>query len=320
VIAIEKSSEAKIDFAKLQLPKVLERDAEIPLKIKVSNNGDEKLHSINVFFSEGIAILGQTPFDLDTGQTKEIDIVVKVEGMKDLIKTRLGFYAKEGFLEKEVEFEIIKGALEISQGETSKNADGFKTEIKIKNIGESEVRLVPSSLEGIGFSEKEIGLKAGEEFKLELNITAGNETIAFKDAISGKTYRKRIGVEEESGNITGLFVISLSKVGPFLIAIVGGAIAMYLVFSRKKLLERLDGKKESLEKENENGEETLQKENMDGKTPVFENDPEVLEDEPIGTDKEMEEEETGPKKSNRKEAMAKKAKTGKKTNLKRGRK
>ncbi|MBI5224844.1 hypothetical protein HY989_03155 [Candidatus Micrarchaeota archaeon] len=267
VIAIEKNTQAKIDFGKLQLPKTLERDAETPLKITVGNLGQEKLTSINVFFSQGIAILEQKPFDLESGETKEIEILAKVEGTDEKIKTRIGIYAKEGFSEKEVEFEATEASMEFMQGEILKTADGFETSIKIKNKGDLNARLIPSSLEGVGFSEKEIVLKSGEEFELGLNITSGNETLVFKDAISGKIYRKRIEVEKESGSITGLFTASLTKVGPLLAAIVGGAIALYLVVSRrKKLLEKIDGKKENID-ENEADATDLSNEIVDEEMP-----------------------------------------------------
>ncbi|MFH1258097.1 MAG: hypothetical protein ABIG96_00810 [Candidatus Micrarchaeota archaeon] len=250
VIALEAAAESQLDLSAASMPLRIETETEIPMKLTIRNTGETAITQATIFFSEIISIVEQQPFDIAPGESKEMRIVIKIEAHVVLgtHKVMMGIYAKEGFLEREVEFEAIESAFSIEQVYKEKGEEGYKQVLRLKNSGNASMRLVPKSLEGMNFSESEIGLAAGEEKELTAIMKEGNETIYFEDEISGKVYRRRIEIGGE-GQITGLFLLSLQKVLPLLVAIVGGIIALYLIISRKeKWMERLNGRKEDIDR------------------------------------------------------------------------
>ncbi|MEK6953628.1 MAG: hypothetical protein AABX01_01365 [Candidatus Micrarchaeota archaeon] len=234
VIALDTAMEAKIIISAGGIPFELEKDTETPIRIKLGNDGVEDLHNVNILFSELVNVVSQKPFDLEAGQEKEIGIVVSigVDAGKEARKIKLGAYATEGSAELEIEIKPVESSLEVKQVESESDGGGFEVILSLKNIGAENMRLAPRSLEGANFSGEELELAAGEEKELTIGLREGRETLYFEDKISGKAYRKRIEVSE-GGNITGLFTASLSKVAPLIIAIIAGALALYLIVSRR---------------------------------------------------------------------------------------
>lgn len=246
VIALETGSgEAKIDLSQTGMARELEVGTETPLTLNIQNSGDVDLHNASILFSEYVSILAQNPFDLKAGEGRDVPIVITIgeEAGSEIRKIRMGVYAKEGFAERDFEIKGVESRLEIFQLGSEKEAGGFKIALALKNKGKDAMNLRPQTLENATFSEAEIELEAGAEEIIEVTLGEGRETLIFKDTESGKVYRKRIEVEE-GGGITGLFVASLGRVLPLLIAIIAGAIALYFVASRKDgIASRLNGKK-----------------------------------------------------------------------------
>ncbi|MFH0971117.1 MAG: hypothetical protein V1835_00970 [Candidatus Micrarchaeota archaeon] len=254
VVALETAKEAKIDLSETRIPSQIEEGAVVPLKIILKNAGDVDLHKATIFFSDMISVVEQTPFDLKAGERKEIRITVEVQGgSEEKVKLKLGVYAKEGFAEKEFELKSYESRFGISQVSREAEKEGFKVALKLANKGNETLKLKPRSLEGVNFSLAEIDLKPGEEKELEAYLKEGNETIYFEDKISGTVYRKRIEVGK-GGEITGLFTASLNRVLPLVIGIMGGAIALYLLISRReKIMRRINGKKGEMDEQDSEG-------------------------------------------------------------------
>ncbi len=254
VVALETGEEIRMDLSQAKIPRIIEKDVETPMKIRVRNTGETDLQRAAILFSEAITVLEQVPFELKAGETKDVHIVVKLEDVaEDRKKVMMGIYAQEGFSEKEVEFEVAENPLELEQVSMEKVGEKITTVLKLANHGNVTLNLTPKSLGGAEFQEHPLSVPANGEIEFEANFSEGNETIYFEDAATGKVYRRRITVGKE-GDITGLFVASFSKVAPLLIAIIGGAIALYLIISRKdKIMRRFDGKKDSDIDGDENG-------------------------------------------------------------------
>jgi uncharacterized membrane protein len=236
VVAIDEGREVKIDLTDAKIPARFELDTETPIKIVVKNSGVFDITNASVLFSQGLGIVKQQPTNIDSGESKEIQMTLEPQGVEPgKIKFKLGVYSVEGFAERDVETEIIGPLLEIVQAgsEFERENQTVKVKIKLANRGNETLKIRPQALQDTQFSVGEITLAAGEEKEIEAVLKEGSETLYFEDLISGKVYRKRIKVDD-SGGITGLFTASLSRLLPFLIAIIAGIFVLYVVLKGRK--------------------------------------------------------------------------------------
>lgn len=253
VIALETDAPAKINLENIVLPLKLESETLIPLKIKITNDGDSDITKATIFFSEFISVGEQDSFDLPAGKTMEIPVVVELEkGVLGNKKVKIGVYAKEGFAEKNYEFEAIENPLKLEVVSKEDKNESEEITLKIVNEGEEMLVLMPQNSQGVTYDYSEIKLLAKSENTTKITIANGTKTIKFLEKTSGKIYIEKLDAEGE-GAVTGLFLVSLGKVLPWILLVIFAFIAIY-IFAKKR-----NEKKTPLDSE-------------DGKSQIYEGD------------------------------------------------